>query len=81
MPDTYPILEVEQEWVLEPETMGSKDKFWYKQPEKDVNWLFKYPQPNTGQHWAEKIAARLRSYCKFYMPRWNWQRSESNAGQ
>ena len=39
--------------------MGSKDKFWYKQPEEDVNWLFKYPQPNTGQHWAEKIAAEV----------------------
>ncbi len=59
MPDTYPILEVEPEWVLEPETMGSKDKFWYKQPEEDGNWLFKYPQPNTGQHWAEKIAAEV----------------------
>ena len=59
MPDTYPIFEVEPEWVLEPETMGSKDKFWYKLPEEDVNWLFKYPQLNTGQHWAEKIAAEV----------------------
>ena len=59
MPDTYRILEVEPEWVLEPEAMGSKDKFWYRQPDEHVAWLFKYPQPNTGQHWAEKIAAEV----------------------
>ena len=23
------------------------------------DWLFKFPQPNTGQHWAEKIAAEI----------------------
>ncbi len=39
--------------------MGSKDKFWYRRPDEDVAWLFKYPQPNTGQHWAEKIAAEV----------------------
>ena len=23
------------------------------------NWLFKYPRPNSGEHWAEKIAAEV----------------------
>jgi len=56
----YTIIEVDPEWVLEPEAMGSKDKFWYRKPEPDkVDWLFKYPQANTGQHWAEKIAAEV----------------------
>ena len=56
--EPYPIIQVLPEWVLEPEAMGSKTKFWYREAGKS-NWLFKYPQPNTGQHWAEKIAAEV----------------------
>ncbi len=26
----YPIFEIRPEWVLEPEAMGSKEKFWYR---------------------------------------------------
>lgn len=59
MPDPYPIVTVEPEWVLDPEGMGSKTKFWYKNPKEEQRWLFKYSQPNTGQHWAEKIAERI----------------------
>ena len=62
MPDElYPIIEVQSEWVLEPEAMGSKEKFWYRPAEEGADWLFKYPQANTGQHWAEKIAAEVAS--------------------
>lgn len=56
--DFYPILTVQPEWVLEEEAMGSKQKFWFRQ-DQNADWLFKYPQPNTGQHWAEKIAAEI----------------------
>lgn len=68
MPNTYPIFDVRPEWVLEPEEMGSKMKFWYHPPtterraglvEQRTNWLFKYPQQETEQHWAEKIAAEV----------------------
>jgi hypothetical protein len=56
----YPVIEVRPEWVLEPEQMGSKDKFWYREPVEGARmWLFKYPQPGTGQHWAEKIATSI----------------------
>lgn len=55
----YQVLEIQQEWVLEPEALGSKEKFWYQSNEKYPEWLFKYPQENTGQHWAEKIAAEV----------------------
>ena len=56
----YPVIEVNPEWVLEPEAMGSKDKFWYRKPAPgEVDWLYKFPQANTGQHWAEKIAAEV----------------------
>ena len=60
MADYYPIIEVQAEWVLEPETLGGKQKFWYRQPGDDEPlWLFKYPRPDTGEHWAEKIAAEI----------------------
>jgi hypothetical protein len=60
MADTaYIVLEIQPEWVIEREAMGSKDKFWYRTKLDGLDWLFKYPQPNTGQHWAEKIAAEL----------------------
>ncbi len=60
MSEIYPILEVQPEWVVDPEFMGSKEKFWYRQPGEDErNWLFKYPRKDTGEHWAEKIAAEV----------------------
>ncbi len=36
--------------------MGSRKKFWYIDADKR-RWLFKFPRPGTGEHWAEKIAA------------------------
>ena len=57
MPAPFPVIEIQPKWVLEPEALGSKEKFWYRQTDKEARWLFKYPQTNTGQHWAEKIAA------------------------
>lgn len=55
MPEAYSIFEIQPEWVLEQEAMGSKDNFWYRAKDGELEWLFKFPQPNTGQHWAEKI--------------------------
>jgi len=54
----YPIIEIQPDWVLEPEAMGSKDKFWFRDDD-GPEWLFKFPQANTGQHWSEKIAAEV----------------------
>lgn len=59
MSDLYPIVDVPMV-VFEPEEMGSKKKFWYNHPERPGrSWLFKYPRYNTGEHWAEKIAAEV----------------------
>lgn len=59
MPENYPVVAVDPEWGG-PEDMGTKRKFWYRRAEgHGPAWLFKYPQPNTGQHWAEKIAAEI----------------------
>ena len=60
MGERFPVITIESHWVLEPEEMGSKRKFWYSPPgEQQPRWLFKYPQGGTGQHWAEKIAAEI----------------------
>ena len=56
---TYPVVVVRPEWVVETEQLGSKQKFWYRESVGEPEWLFKYPQANTGQHWAEKIAAEI----------------------
>lgn len=60
MLDSYPVMEVQPEWVLEQEDMGTKEKFWYRKPGDDgKDWLFKRPREDTGEHWAEKIAAEV----------------------
>ncbi len=70
----YPVLTIEPEWVLEPEQLGTKDKYWVRFPKdhKEIgggHWLFKYPTENTGQHWAEKIAYEIACAMKILSPR------------
>jgi hypothetical protein len=55
----YSVIQIEPEWVLETEALGSKEKFWFRRKDDEPEWLFKFPEPNTGQHWAEKIAAEV----------------------
>ena len=54
-------MEVHPHWDTEPEQMGTKDKFWFRDPDDPLqcDWLFKFPTENTGQHWAEKIAYEI----------------------
>jgi hypothetical protein len=40
------------------EQLGSKRKFWFRHSDEKL-WLFKYARPNTGEHWAEKLAAEI----------------------
>lgn len=62
MAENYPIIQVQPEWALEPEDMGTKEKVWYRRPgEGQMDWLYKRPRPSTGEHWAEKIAAEVAS--------------------
>ena len=43
-----------------PKRWAAKSKFWFLRPgENERRWLFKYPRPGTGEHWAEKIAAEV----------------------
>lgn len=57
MLEPYPVIDVEE--AIDPEAMGSKGKFWCLASERKGKWLFKYPRKNTGEHWAEKIAAEV----------------------
>ena len=41
------------------ERLGTKDKFWCRPTGENVLWLFKFPRPGSGEHWAEKIAAEV----------------------
>lgn len=61
MSELYTVYEVNLDWMIDPESMGTKEKFWYRDPADDSGsaWLFKYPRPNSGEHWAEKIAAEV----------------------
>ncbi|MCY4564641.1 MAG: HipA domain-containing protein [Gammaproteobacteria bacterium] len=79
MVGAYPFLDVEPEWVRQPEEMGSKAKFWYREPEANgSNWLFKHPQRSTGEHWAEKLAEQVAgalgvSYARVELARFRGQ--------
>ena len=60
MTEQFPVVAVKPVWVSSPEEMGSKSKFWFQRMDQgDSEWLFKFPQANTGQHWSEKIAAEV----------------------
>jgi hypothetical protein len=57
MAELYPIVEVRPEDVEDAEQMGTKAKFWFRRGRE--RWLFKEPRGNTGEHWAEKVAAEI----------------------
>lgn len=53
----YEILNIDKASIERTEQLGSKPKFWFRKGEE--SWLFKEARANTGEHWAEKIAAEL----------------------
>jgi HipA-like C-terminal domain len=52
------VIQVSPDAARVTETMGTKAKFWFHHPEL-CTCLFKSARPNTGEDWAEKIAAEL----------------------
>lgn len=57
----YPVIEVPPYAPDALESVGSKRKFWYTRSRNDADedWLFKAARQNTGEDWAEKVAAEL----------------------
>ena len=46
--------------VLEaPEHQGTRTKFWVRIEGRRGRWLLKVPRADTGEHWAEKVAAEI----------------------
>jgi hypothetical protein len=53
--DQYPVIIVADDALDLPEQLGTKEKYWLK----DGQGLFKIGRLNTGENWAEKVAAEL----------------------
>lgn len=53
----YSVLEVDPATIVGDEQLGSKPKAWFQRGQDE--WLFKEARANTGEDWAEKIAAEL----------------------
>jgi hypothetical protein len=58
--EKFPIFEISPEAPEESEAMGTKEKFWFHHEQLGL-CLYKKARQNTGEDWAEKIAAEL---CK-----------------
>lgn len=82
MSRTFSIMQVHPDQVLESEQMGSKEKFWFRDPEDPAerDWLFKFPTPGTGQHWAEKIAYEIACEMRIVAPRVELAEFEGKRG-
>jgi hypothetical protein len=48
--------------ALEIEQLGSRDKYWFRSEDEHIRTLFKVGRPNTGEHWAEIVVARIAAY-------------------
>jgi len=78
MPPEPTILEIAPAWRREIEDMGSKPKFWFRY--QDEMWLFKQARPNTGEHWAEKVASEIAGLLKLPTHEVRIARFESHMG-
>ncbi|MEH1904034.1 MAG: HipA-like protein [Nostoc sp.] len=58
MPEQFPIIDIPLDAREANEDLGTKEKFWFRHQDLG-RCLFKKARPNTGEDWAEKIAADL----------------------
>jgi hypothetical protein len=58
MNNQFQIISVPDTAAQAPENMGTKYKFWYRNSDQQ-DYLFKAARDNTGEDWAEKLAAEL----------------------
>lgn len=73
--EQFPIIEVPLEAPEEDETMGTKEKFWFRNEERGL-CLYKKARKNTGEDWAEKIAAELSELLE--LPHANYELATFN---
>ena len=55
---TFNVFAVDEWQAYAEEQMGTKRKIWFRSPDGGM-YLFKYPRPNSGEAWAEKVAAEI----------------------
>ena len=58
MTEKFPIIDVPPDALESFEEMGTKEKFWFRHQDLG-RCLYKKARQNTGEDWAEKIAAEL----------------------
>src|SRR5437868_1206402 len=54
----YPIIHVPDDASELPEQLGTKFKFWFRDPTGKLT-LFKEGRPGTGENWSEKVCAEI----------------------
>lgn len=81
----YEIVNVPHDAPDDIEAVGSKRKFWYTRDRSgtDEDWLFKFARRDTGEDWAEKIAAELCAslglpHATYELTRWADTAGESS---
>jgi len=81
----YSVVEVPPEAPDALESVGSKRKFWYTQSTGDAeeDWLFKAARQDTGEDWAEKVAAELCAlidlpHAKYTLATWTEERNDES---
>lgn len=57
----YPLIHVRAEASLRIEQLGTKRKFWFKDPDLGL-CLCKIAREGTGEHWSEKAASEIAAY-------------------
>ncbi|WP_298914513.1 hypothetical protein [uncultured Nostoc sp.] len=67
MPEQFPIIDVPLDALEADEDLGTKEKFWFRHQDLG-RCLFKKARPNTGEDWADKIAAQL---CELHKRYWS----------
>lgn len=71
----YPIFPVPLDAAEAPEQMGTKRKFWFRDPALGL-CLFKLARPGTGEDWSEKVACELAAllglpHARYEMAEWD----------
>ncbi|MDE0552586.1 MAG: HipA domain-containing protein [Candidatus Poribacteria bacterium] len=66
------------------EARGSRQKFWVSFEGDENDWLLKFPRPDNGEHWAEKVAAEIGhligvNCAKVELARCMWQTREEQS--
>jgi hypothetical protein len=70
----FPIISVPPDAAEAPEQMGTKRKFWFRDPDRGL-CLFKLARPETGEDWSEKVACEVAGllglpHARYEMAEW-----------